>query len=283
MTRDLFGIGAARAPSTWAHARSGPDVSLQQWFTAPWMAELLVEDGLRGLGPVDVLEPSCGDGAMLGAVPAAHRAIGIEIDPRMAALARRNTGREVIEGDYATVDLNGRTFGAVVGNPPFGAEQIDALAARAHGLLPDDGVLALILPAHVAGSSERMARWRERFSIEIRMLPRALFPRLTLPLVWARMIRGTARTLVGVMLFDEHADVMTMPNETRRMLQGGATWRQTVSAALGSLGEEATLTEIYAAVEPRRPTENRHWRDKVRQTLGLYFERIDDTRWRIPA
>ena len=281
MQHDLFGAMRRERPET----SPANDPALSQWFTPSWAADLLVGDALRGLGAVDVLEPSCGDGAILDAIPTANHAIGIEIDPRMAAAARARTGREVILGDYATVDLEGRTFGAIIGNPPFEADAIDALVARAHGLMPDEGVLGLILPAHIPASSDRIARWRERFSIEVQLLPRTLFPRLTLPLAWTRMIKCDRRTLVGLLLFDEQADVSSMPNEARRTLQRGGTWRDVVEDALGALGGRATLREIYASVEPRRQSPNPYWRDKVRQTLAHYpaFARVDETTWRLAA
>ncbi len=281
MQHDLF--GATRRERTGASPANDPELS--QWFTPPWAADLLVADALRGLGAVDVLEPSCGDGAILEAIPASHHAIGIEIDPRMAAAARARTGREVIVGDYAHVSLGNRTFGAIIGNPPFEADAIEALVSRAHGLMPEEGVLGLVLPAHIPASSDRISRWRERFAIEVQILPRTLFPRLTLPLAWTRMIKCNRRTLVGLLLFDEQADVSSMPNEARRTLQRGGTWREVVEDALGALGGKASLREIYASVEPRRRSPNPYWRDKVRQTLAHYpaFARVDGTTWRLAA
>lgn len=279
--RDLF---ASRAP---IHSeRLERDPSLSQYFTPSWAADLLVADALRGLGEASVLEPSCGDGAMLGAIPASNPALGIEIDPRMAQSARERTGREVICGDLRNVDLTGRRFEVVVGNPPFEADVIDALVARALELIPDDGVVGLVLPAHIPASSMRMERWSSRFAIETRLLPRNLFPRLTLPLVWTRMVKTDRRTIVGMFLFEEQSDVSAMPDAARRRLRNGGTWREVVEDALAAIGGEASLGEIYAAVEPRRRSANPHWRDKTRQVLAQYgssFTRLDATRWRLAA
>ena len=259
------------------------NAALSQFFTPSWAADLLVTDALRGLGGCAVLEPSCGDGSFLGAIPTDNDALGIEIDERMAEVARRSTGRQVLCGDYSTIDLGDRRFGAIVGNPPFTSPDIERLISRAHALLDEDGVLALILPAHIPASSDRISRWRERFSIEVQMLPRALFPRLRLPLAWTKMVKCRRRTLIGLLLFDEQQDVSSMPDRTRRSFKAGATWRDVIGEALGSLGGQASLREIYAAVEPRRRSGNRHWRDKTRQILALHYTRVDDTHWRLAA
>jgi len=283
MQQDMFAI-ATRGDAGEPAVPRNP--ALSQYFTPRWAADLLVADALRGMGDVSVLEPACGDGAMLGAVPARNPALGVEIDPRMAAVARVSTGREVLCADLRTVDLTGRAFQVVVGNPPFEAEVIDELVARAYDMLPEDGVVGLVLPAHIPASSARIERWSSRFAIETRLLPRNLFPRLTLPLVWTRMVKTQRRTLVGLFLFDEQSDVSAMPDVVRRQLQAGGTWRDVIADALGSLGGEATLREIYAAVEPRRRSASPHWRDKTRQVLAQYgrtFSRVDEKRWRLAA
>lgn len=71
-------------------------MSLCQWFTPAWLAEALVERHFSRLDAADlVLEPTCGAGAFLRAIPAHVPAIGVEIDPALAAAARA-TGREVL-------------------------------------------------------------------------------------------------------------------------------------------------------------------------------------------
>lgn len=282
MQQEMF----AQACSRPEEERPDRNPALDQYFTPRWAADLLVMDALRGMGDVSVLEPAAGDGAILGVVPAACMALGVEIDPIMAEAARRITGREVLTGDLRTVDLSGRTFQAVVSNPPFDATIIDALVSRAYEMLPEDGVIGLVLPAHIPASSARIERWGARFAIETRLLPRNLFPRLTLPLIWTRMVKTRKRTLVGLFLFEHQSDVSAMPDRTRRRLQAGGTWRDVIADALVSLGGEADLRQIYAAVEPRRRSPNPHWKDKTRQVLavcGDTFTRIDTTRWRLAA
>lgn len=281
MQHDLFAV--RRAVS--CQSSPVPDPALDQWFTPPWAADVLVADALKGMGTLSVLEPAAGTGNILAAIPSCHDALGIEIDPRMVAEARQKTGREVVEGDYRYVDLGDRRFGAIVGNPPFGADDVDALVSRSHHLLEEDGVLALILPAHLPASSERIEKWREKFAIEVQILPRNLFPRLTFPLAWTKMIKCQRRTLVGLMLFSEQSDVSAMPGQTRRALARGATWCEVIADALASLGGRATLHEIYSAVEPRRRSPNPHWKDKTRQVLREYqtFKLVDEKIWQLAA
>jgi len=78
-----------------------------QYMTPSWAAEALIERHFSRLGSEDVvIEPSCGQGAFLSALPAYVPAIGIDIDPRMTADARRLTGRHIIDGDFSTVQIN---------------------------------------------------------------------------------------------------------------------------------------------------------------------------------
>lgn len=276
MQKDLF-----LPTRTHASARQEPDRELSQWFTPGWAAELLIEDALQGLGKVSIIEPSCGEGAFLAAIPKAYEAIGVEIDPAAADKARKASGREVIVGDYASVDIAVDNLGLIIGNPPFPMDIVDAFVHRSHQLLPTDGMLALILPAHTLSTTPRVKRWNEMFGIEQQMIPRSLFPRLSLPLMWTKFRKSEKRTLVGFLLFNEQRDVEQMPREIRRALGRSGTWREAVTIALHNLGGEAQLEEIYRAVEPRRPSENQWWRDKVRQTLGLYFERTGKHRFAI--
>ena len=256
---------------------------LGQWFTPAWAAEIFAADALAGMGDIGVIEPSCGDGAFLAAIPDHLPAIGIEIDPRMAQVAQKATGRTVITGDFVTVDFHVKQLGAIIGNPPYSMPVIDAFIMRSHQLLPEDGICALLLPAHVLSTTSRVGRWNERFAIESRIVPRSLFPRISLPLVWTRFIKSQRRTMVGFMLFDQETDIQSMPASVRRCLGKPGTWREAVGLAIHSLGGEATLSEIYQAVEPRRPSGNQWWKDKIRQTAALYFEKTGPHSWRLPA
>jgi adenine-specific DNA-methyltransferase len=259
------------------------DALLGQWFTPAWAAEIMAADALKGMDGVGVIEPSCGDGAFLAAIPASHHAVGVEIDPRMAAAARASTGRTVVVGDFATVDVTVDGLGVILGNPPYSMDIIDSFMRRSHGLLPEDGLLAMLLPSHVLSTTSRLERWNAMFgSIEQRIVPRSLFPRISLPLIWTRFVKTKRRTLVGFMLFDQQTDVETMPRQVRRALGRQGTWREAVRIAIEAHGGQASLSQIYASIEPKRPSGNVWWKDKVRQICALNFERRPDHVFAIP-
>lgn len=258
------------------------DPELHQWFTPFWAAEMFANDVLDGLGQVGVIEPSCGTGSFLSAIPQHLPAYGVDIDPDIAAVAKANSGRQVIIGDFRSIELPEQDVSVVLGNPPFSMPIIDGFIDRSYSILPDDGVAAFILPAHVFSTAGRVMEWNERFSLDVKTIPRSLFSRISMPLVWAKFIKTRRRTMIGLMLFAEQAAVENMPRSVRARLAGPGTWREAVQHALEALGGLASLSDIYQAVEPRRPTRNQFWRDKVRQTLGLYFQRVDDKRWTLP-
>lgn len=132
----------------------GPTVRLHSQYMSPaWAAQELVDRHFADLTPADlVIEPSCGRGVFLQAIPEDVPALGVEIDPALAADAVRLTGRRVLVGDFCAVELPRPTV--IVGNPPFVATTIEAFLARASALLPDDG--------RCAGSSCRPTSRRPR-------------------------------------------------------------------------------------------------------------------------
>lgn len=258
---------------------------LGQWFTPRWACEAIVERHFAHLGPSDrVLEPSCGPGHFLLALPEDVDAIGVEIDPALAAQARAATGREVLCGDFLRVAVPGPVT-HIVGNPPFQAELVHGFLKRAHQLLPEGGTCGFLLPSYIFQTSSRVMDLNQHWSIEAELLPRNIFPRLKLPLVFSMFRKDRARSLVGFFLFRETADVSAMPRHIRDALTGlaqGSVWRAAVRAAFATVGDcAASLDALYAAVE--RPTENRFWREKVRQTLQVYpeFARAPDGRWKV--
>jgi site-specific DNA-methyltransferase (adenine-specific) len=263
-----------------AHSRTG-DLTLDQVFTPFWAAEELVADALAGLGRVHVAEPFCGTGAFLAAIPAACPAFGVDIDPKAAAVARATSGRDVIEGDFLTVDLTGRKIELLLGNPPFDMALLDALLDRAHVLLPEDGLVAMILPAYTFQTPSRVARYMERFAIDVNLIPRTLFPGLSKPLTWAKFTKTGRRYVAGLMLFAEKRDVDGMRDELRDALSRPGTWREAVSIALRELGGAAPVQDIYEAIVPERRC-SPHWRPKIRQTLQRHFTSLGGGRWGAP-
>jgi hypothetical protein len=249
---------------------------LSQYFTPVWFAELIVEKYFAKLDTGDVVvEPSCGAGAFLHALPARIPTIGVEIDSALAEQARRETGRRVITGDFRTIALDVRPT-TIIGNPPFSIEIIEGFLARAHELLPDGGRVGFILPAFAFQTAARVVRQAERWSIAQDAIPRNIFHRLTTPLVFAMFSKDRRRTLVGFALYRETNDVLRMEREYREAIAAGAgVWRRLVAIALRRLGGRARLPEIYAELEGRKPGTGQFWREKVRQTLRHYENDFD--------
>lgn len=258
-----------------------PDPDLDQWFTPFWAAEALVADAIGQMGDISVCDPSCGTGAFLSAIPDRCDAFGVEIDPELAPAASANSGREVLVGDFRKIDLAGRAIDAILGNPPFGMKRVEQFLDRSYELLPEDGLIGLILPAYAFQTPRRVDRWMGRFSIDVQMIPRTLFPRLSKSLVWAKYIKQARRRYRGLMLFAEQRDVEVMREDIKDALRGPGTWREAVGRALASLGGEASLQSIYEAIAPERRAGRRHWKPKVRQILQMHFRQIRRGKWAI--
>jgi len=95
------------------------NAELNQFFTPVWAAERIVHHYYRDLTQNDlVFDVGAGDGRFLMALPADINAVGFEIDPSMAELARKNSGRKVIEGCFTTAALPGKPT-LCLGNPPY--------------------------------------------------------------------------------------------------------------------------------------------------------------------
>lgn len=249
---------------------------LSQYMTPVWMAEALIERHFPGLDTDDcVVEPSCGDGRFLQAIPMRVPAVGVEIDPLLAEQARERTGRRVIEGCFQTVELDVCPT-AIIGNPPFDLRVVDAFLDHAHRLLPLGGRVGFILPAYTFQTAARLCGYNERWSITQKLIPRNVFPGLSLPLVFAMFAKDLKRTLVGFACYHEIAAIQRMPQDVREILERGrsrtSVWREALVKVLQALDGEAPLHSIYAALEGARPTSTSHWREKARQTLQRYHE-----------
>jgi len=260
---------------------------LHQWLTQRWVCEEIVLRKFPELrrGHV-VLEPSCGDGRFLLALPDDVEAVGVEIDPVLAQRAREATGRHVITGNFLEVPIE-RRFTHCLGNPPFEARTIHRFLARTHELLEEGGKCGMLLPAYVLQTSSKVLELAKNWSISQELVPRNVFPRLSLPLVFAMFHKEPTRTLVGFFLYREAADVSALAPEISSTLQHcgkGSVWRRAVRRAFECAGvRSATLDALYAAVE--RPSENKFWREKVRQILQTYpeFKREGSGLWTFHA
>jgi site-specific DNA-methyltransferase (adenine-specific) len=242
---------------------------LGQYPTPQWAAEAIVESFFPELGTGHVvIEPSCGPGSFLSAVPAGVVAIGVDIDPLMAERARRNTGCRVLVGDFRSIELDFEPT-HVIGNPPFNLKLIDGFLDRAHELLPRGGQAGFILPAYAFQTAARVAGYADRWSLSQSMIPRNLFPGLSLPLVFATFLKDQRRTLVGFALYRETAAVQELPARYRDVLAaaGGAVWPRVIRLAVERLGGEADLQEIYREIEGSRPTNTPFWREQIRKVI----------------
>lgn len=259
-------------------ARAG-DAALDQWFTPFWAAEELTADAMRGLGRVSAIEPACGTGAFLTAIPHDCEAFGVDIDQRVVAAARANSGREVLIGDYRTIDLTGRAVQLVIGNPPFPMDIVGGFVTRSHQLLDEGGVLALVLPAFAFQTPSRVARWMDHWSIDVSLIPRTLFGKISQALVWAKFTKTGARRYHGLMLFREQDEIEGMRPAFRKAVAAPGTWREVVRLALESLGGSARLESIYDVIAPAHRAGRAHWQAKVRQILQLHHTPIERGRW----
>lgn len=257
---------------------------LDQYFTPSWAAEGIVEQEFGWLKAGQrVLEPSCGDGAFLCALPGEVQAIGIEIDPVQAARARATSGRQVIVGDFLGVPADELgMFQAVLGNPPFNADLVAAFLKRSHGLLEDGGQAGFILPAYILQTSTKVELLgKDGFSIRQSLLPRNLFPGLKLPLVFATFTKEKERRLFGFLLYREAQEIRAIDKRWKETITVGrerrGVWFPVVSQILAALGGSAELDQIYRAVQSIRPTANPHWQAKVRQVLQRHPERFSRT------
>ena len=160
------------------------------FFTPPTVTRFLARWGIRS-GSDAMLEPSCGDGAILDAVAErlttlggrepvrAHELHTASAEDARSVLAERNYPGQVVVGDFLATRVE-QTFDAVLGNPPYVRYQGFSGEARAVGLgaalaqgvrlsrlssswapfvihasafLKVDGRLGLVLPAELLSSN----------------------------------------------------------------------------------------------------------------------------------
>lgn len=256
-----------------------------QYMTPSWAAEAIVQHlGLAQLRPgAVVIEPSCGIGRFLDALPAHVSSIGVDIDSRMVAEARAR-GHHVILGDFRTVRLPVDHADALIGNPPFQLDVFDGMLDRARDLLAEGGEASFILPCYAFQTAGRVVRWNKDWTLAQEMLPRTLFPGLSKPLMLARFTRDPQPTLKGLILYQESAEIESMPAIYQRALREGRSgWREVIDTALNQLGGRAELQKIYEVIAPQRPTSTEFWKAKVRQQLQRHYQRTGPAEYALAA
>jgi len=237
-------------------------------MTPAYAARELWDAHFSDVGMADsVIEPTCGDGRMLQAIPEHVPAFGVEIDVGLATKARERTGRMVLTGDILTVPFP-RKFNVVFGNLPFRSKLMDGLLDRLADEMDDGLRCGVIVPAYFMQTPSRVIRWNRDWTMASELLPRTLWPRLMRPIVFALFTKDPLPKLNGMRLYVECDAVSKLPEEYRRILiEGSGLWTQVVVRSLAKAGGKAHLQDLYKIVEQKRPTENPWWREKVRQTL----------------
>lgn len=255
---------------------------LDQYPTPAWVAEALVRQHFNDLSSSDVaVDLTCGPGRFLQAIPQHVTAYGVEIDPEVAQQAAAITGRQIIVSDFREADLPERPT-AIVGNPPFKMKLVDQLLDKAHELLPDEGRVGLILPAYAFQTASTIVRYNEHWSISQEMIPRNIYPGLSMPLVFSLFRKDQRRVLVGFSLYYETAMVQSMPSEIANpLVEGPMTWTEVVFNALDELGGEAELKQIYEAVADKRPTDNPFWQAQIRKICQMKTRRTGKGRYQL--
>jgi len=259
--------------------------SLSQYMTPGWAAEAIVAHALPDLpARATVIEPSCGIGRFLQALPEGINAIGVEIDARLADIARATTNATIITGDFRNVPLPVERCDCLIGNPPFEMAVWDGMLDRAHQLLDDGGRVIMVLPAFTFQTSSRVVRYNQRWSLSQEMMPRNIFPGIRLPLMLANFTKDPKPRLSGLILYHESREIEEMPAVYRRALsEGRSGWRAVVEEALKRLGGEATVDQVCSEIAPRKPTTTDHWRPKVRQQLMRHCRKMGPARYALAA
>lgn len=252
--------------------------ALGQFNTPVWAAESLVS--ALDLRDTDrVLEPTCGTGNFLKAIPEHIQALGVEIDPEIAEIARRDTGREVITGDFLEVDIPWQPT-VVIGNPPYKVDLISGILDKSFDLLPPDGKVALLVSVHILQTPDTVDRLLRRWGVDHYLVPRTLFNKAIRPLSFIVLSKNTKRCS-GMLLYPEALTVNRLPRAAKTVANNGqkSVWLRVVTWAMDMAGGEATLQELYVLVGEKRPTPNEWWRERVRAVLQQHFTPVAKGRW----
>lgn len=127
-----------------------PDRQSYQYYPTPrWLAEQMVE--LAEIGEQDrCLEPSAGQGAIAGLMPAG-RTVCVEASP-LHCRVLTSRGLDVCQADFLRWGET-RQFDVICMNPPFSEGRAKAHLEHAAKLLAPGGRLVAVLPASLAGKN----------------------------------------------------------------------------------------------------------------------------------
>lgn len=265
---------------------------LSQFFTPVWAAEILFNEHFSHLTEKDtVWEPSCGPGNCLSVVPPHIQAIGTDIDPVLSEQAKINTNRKVYTGDFRTVMFEElQSVTAMFGNPPFKLNVFEQFMDRSSNILRIGNKAGFIIPAYFFQTSRTFMRFARKWYIKQEIIPRDLFKGeglLSKPLIWASFIREDSPKIVGFRLHAELCDINALKEEIKEIVstsKSGSVWKTAVIHVVKENGGTATLSDIYKAIEGKRPTSNPFWKEQVRKVVQSgSFERTEESTYKLVA
>lgn len=262
------------------------NTELNQFFAPSWVAELIVENYYPDLTTSDtVYDVGCGDGRFLMALPKYVNAYGLEIDPDLAALARINSGREVIEGCISTVKFSERPT-LCLGNPPFEMDIVNAFLGRAFDAMDYGGRVGFILPVYFFQTAATVKDYMKKWALQHDLMPRNIFEGMSKPVMFAQFKKMKNTASVGFFLYEEANDFLNLPKKYRYMFIGNSSsthlWGEVIDKALASLGGEATLQELYSEIEGKRPTATKHWKEQIRKVLQQFYRKVSHATYGLP-
>lgn len=250
---------------------------LSQYMTPAWASSLIVNKFYPSLSENDFcVEPSCGQGSFLNAIPDNVPAIGIEVDPVLAQEARYLTGRVVHEADVLEFKFD-RPVSHMIGNIPFHTKFLSDLLDKAKGEVVAGGTVGLILSCHMLQTSSNISLWSKDWSIDTHMMPRNIYPGLSKALCFSVFTKDKRQLFKGMALYLETEEINSLDREIKRIFveQGkGSVWGRVIESALISLGGKGSLKQVYEFVEGRRPTKNPAWKQQIRKVIrsGLFVD-----------
>lgn len=268
-----------------APAQLSAPKAVSYYPTPGWFAHMLFEQRIAPYLNVEsvILEPSCGDGSLLRAIPANVRAFGVELDPVLAAEAAATSGHHVVVGDVLTAPFPEQPT-MLFANPPFSMTFVDRLLNRIYFGFAEGGRASMILPAYMLQTSRTVAAFAARWSIEAELIPRDLFPNLSKSLVFASFVREQQRRFVGLSFYLETAAWQQMPERFHEILARARknVWVAAILEALTRLGGTGTIESIHRIVAGSPPTQTPWVREAIRKWAREAFECVGNATYRIP-
>ncbi|WP_415913206.1 hypothetical protein [Neptuniibacter sp. QD37_11] len=251
---------------------------LNQYFMPVWAAERIIQHYYGDLTAKDlVLDAGCGDGRFLMSIPKHVPAYGVEIDPDLAIMARANSGRHVIEADLKELEFPFKPT-LVIGNPPFEMKVVQAILDQAYEHMDYNKEVGLVLPCSIFQTADTVLDMSERWSLKHDLMPRNMFQNMQNPIMFARFIKARKPVLFGMFLYEETSDMLSLKKQYRLKFVGNESsthlWGEVIEQALIALGGEATLQELYAEIEGKRPTRTQHWKEQIRKVARDSFRKV---------